>query len=422
MFTEATSSSDAVNQPLSLALMISLLLHAYLLWQAFEFEPLEKKQREIINVSLAPKVKPKPQPVVQPKVKPKKTKLEPPKKPLKPKAPPKPPPRKLAAVDKPIPKPTTPPVAAPSPIAVPQAVQAPAVKAETTKAEPEWAMKARELVDTSLPVIDDEIAEPYQTVNSVYDVYADSSNQRTRATFGTAKIDYQRDGDLYQLSSEVHATGIMGMFLDDLIQRSRGKVLADGLQPDYFLYQYDKKKQEAFFDWPARQLMLKSRKGDQTKPLAKGTQDLLSFFFQFMFVSPLEQTGMTIANGKTVRRYQYQFMGEVKVKTGAGVFDTIYILRDDPVRNEQLGLWLAKDYQYLPVKIKKNKPNKNKTYELLIRHLYTDQGEARGDSSPEAIAQAKQEAVPMESTTRSKQQNTAPSSVVSPSFNPLIQR
>lgn len=405
--------AGAIRSRLFLALLVSALLHAYFLYQSLDQKTVKQPKPDAMTVALAPKVVPA-QPVPEPAPpKPKPVKAKPKLKPPKPKTQVTPPPVALS----------TPEVIVTEAV-VPEAkvvnVPTPPVAEISKPAEPAWALKKTEPVDTSLPDLQETKAAPYLRVNSLYNVYADAANQQqSRAVLGKATMVYQRDHNTYQLHSEVRPSGIMRLFLDDLIQQSRGTVTPGGLQPDYFLYQYDEKKYEVNFDWATQKLKLHSHKGDKTTAMQAGTQDLLSFMFQFMFTSPLDHTGMMVTNGKGVREYQYQFLGEKLVETELGVFNTVHIVRDDAVKNEQLSLWLAVDYQYLPVKIKKTKPNKNKNYELVIRKLQTDQGQILGDQSGNASAQAKAVGSQNDQAQTKPEPNTQTSTQP---FNPLIQR
>ncbi len=404
--------AGAIRSRLLLALLISALLHACLLYQSLDHKSVKQPKPDVITVTLAPKVapvQPLPEPI-PPKPKPAKAKPK-----LKPQT-------QKPKVISPQVAPLTPAV----PVAVVPAtkiVKVPPIEPDAEMpepVEPAWTQKKAEPIDTSLPDVQETEVAPYLKVNSLYNVYADTAaQQQSRAVLGKATMVYQRDHNTYQLSSEVRPSGIMRLFLDDLIQQSSGTVTTKGLQPDYFLYEYDEKKYEVNFDWAEQQLKLHTHKGDKTAAMQVGTQDLLSFMFQFMFTSPLANTEMMVTNGKGVRKYQYQFMGEKLVETALGVFNTMHIVRDDAVKNEQLSLWLAVDYQYLPVKIKKTKTNKNKNYELVILKLQTDQGEVVGEQASNVSVQSTKADLQNDQV-QIKPEPTSPTKAQP--FNPLIQR
>jgi hypothetical protein len=105
--------------------------------------------------------------------------------------------------------------------------------------------------------------------------------------------------------------------------------------------------------------------------LPEGTQDLLSFMYQFMFVAPLQNMQISVTNGKKLGIYDYSFEGEEMVQTRIGNLNTFHILRRSAEGDDKTELWLALDYQHVPVKIRKTE-KEGKVYELLITSLKTE--------------------------------------------------
>jgi Protein of unknown function (DUF3108) len=164
----------------------------------------------------------------------------------------------------------------------------------------------------------------------------------------------QPDGS-YVLKSEVEAKGLASLFLGKLKQQSDGIVTEHGLKPSHYLYQYGKdedKAQHASFDWQANTLTMQNGKKIKIAPLAEGTQDFLSFMYQFMFVPPLEEMQLTIANGKKLGTYDYGFEGEETLSTKIGELRTVHIFRSRADSDEKTEFWLALDYYNLPVKVR----------------------------------------------------------------------
>lgn len=175
---------------------------------------------------------------------------------------------------------------------------------------------------------------------------------------GVTHISYRAQADgSYVINSVSEAQGLLSLFLSDkLVQRSEGRITENGLQPSRFLYQFGdkaRKKQLALFDWQAGQLTLQTGKGTKTEPLPAGTQDLLSFMYQFMFVPPLAQMQLSVTNGKSLSAYTYSFEGEEQLSTRMGDIKTLHILKKGDDGEEKTELWLAVDYHYLPVKMRK---------------------------------------------------------------------
>jgi len=175
-------------------------------------------------------------------------------------------------------------------------------------------------------------------------------------TKGVMRNSYQvlPDGS-YVLKSEVEAKGLASLFLGKLKQQSEGTVTEHGLKPSSYFYQYgnnEDKAQRASFDWQAGELTMQNGKKIKTAPLVEGTQDFLSFMYQFMFVPPLEQMQLSIANGKKLGTYDYGFEGEETLSTKMGELRTVHIFRSRGDSDEKTELWLALDYHSLPVKVR----------------------------------------------------------------------
>jgi hypothetical protein len=174
---------------------------------------------------------------------------------------------------------------------------------------------------------------------------------------GKATIIYNLvENTQYQISWLTEGKGIMALLFPELLQTSEGKLTKFGLQPSHYLYQFGKKADKtrsASFDWQAKKVNLQTAKGVKTEDLPDGTQDLLSFMYQFMYVAPLQQMQLPIVNGKKLSIYDYSFEGEEQVNSPLGELKTLHILHSGSNQEEKTELWLAIDYQYAPVKIRK---------------------------------------------------------------------
>ncbi|MDP3210024.1 DUF3108 domain-containing protein [Methylotenera sp.] len=168
----------------------------------------------------------------------------------------------------------------------------------------------------------------------------------------------QRNGT-YQLTSVTDAKGIASLFLKRLEQRSEGNVDEKGLKPNYYAYEYggnSEKNQYANLLWSDGVIEMTSKKGKKSEPLPEGTQDFLSFMYQFMFTPPLNSMQITMTNGKYLRTYTYSFEGEETVATKLGDLKTLHLLKSGD-NLEKTEIWLALDYQNIPVKVRKTEKN-----------------------------------------------------------------
>jgi hypothetical protein len=211
----------------------------------------------------------------------------------------------------------------------------------------------------------------YQYIETEFDV----STQIDGRTEGKAKITYNLvENSQYQISWLTEGTGIMALLFPELLQTSEGKLTKSGLQPNHYLYQYGKKADKtrsASFDWQTKKVILQTAKGVKTEDLPDGTQDLLSFMYQFMYVAPLQHMQLAIVNGKKLSIYDYSFEGEEQVNSSLGELRTLHILHSGSREEEKTELWLAIDYQYAPVKIRKIESN-GSVVEMLATRITTN--------------------------------------------------
>jgi len=175
---------------------------------------------------------------------------------------------------------------------------------------------------------------------------------------GRAHYRYQAEPDgRYILRSEIEAVGLASIaFAGKRIETSVGKITDQGLQPE--AYRLDittkpEKLQAANFDWVNHKLTLKTSKSEIVEELLEGTQDFLSFMYQFMFVPPLERMEWPLTNGKMVRVYNYQFISEEVIATKFGQINTYHIAKSSGDAEEKTDVWLAEDYRFIPIKILK---------------------------------------------------------------------
>jgi hypothetical protein len=170
---------------------------------------------------------------------------------------------------------------------------------------------------------------------------------------GSLTIHYSIDGNTYQINYHANATGFTSLiYSDGLIQKSQGIIKEDGLRPDYYLYQYGKKKHnEAFFDWQNKQLRVLKNKEEKFFDLIEGAQDQLSIFFQFMFLNPLEKMQIPITNAKLFKTYDYHYVNEGELATAIGNIKFLHIAKFNYEEPDRIDAWLAKDYGFLPIKI-----------------------------------------------------------------------
>lgn len=254
---------------------------------------------------------------------------------------------------------------------------APTDSSQVASAEPDAA--AQQVAETSPPEATSELPElpaDMPKAPSYVDMEYALSRGGDSGNIGNVHVTYnkERDGS-YQLRSESKAQGLATLFVSGtLVQTSNGVVNEHGLQPTHFAYEFgsrEDKRQYADFDWAAGQLTMRSAKGDKTEALPAGTQDQLSFMYQYMFVPPLVHMQLAVTNGKKLSHYSYTFEGEETVSTKLGELHTLHIAKSSGAGEEKTELWLATDHHYLPIKIRKTEKD-GKLYEQIVTRLSTE--------------------------------------------------
>lgn len=167
----------------------------------------------------------------------------------------------------------------------------------------------------------------------------------------------RKDDDTYAISSVSRSEGILKLVYDETItMQSSGRVVDKGLQPLRFEERRardSKRDVEATFDWDRNQLESHFRGETTTLPLPRETQDRLSMMYQFTYLKP--RTGsfvFAMSNGRKVERYMYRLVGEVRIATPLGEFDTFHLERvTDTPRDSRAEVWLAKERDNFPVRV-----------------------------------------------------------------------
>jgi len=203
-----------------------------------------------------------------------------------------------------------------------------------------------------------------QYIETEFDVFQGGS----KSIVGSARITFNIDkSGYYSIKSTIEAQGITALFFQNLVQESQGLVTENGLKPSYYSYRYgNKKSQTANFHWDDGTLTMRTEKGEKTEKLEAGTQDLLSFMYQFMFTAPLESNAINMTNGKTLRNYNYRFEGEEIIYSKLGALNAIHLIKASANSEEKTELWLATDYKNLPIKIRKTEKNGSVIEQVII--------------------------------------------------------
>lgn len=186
---------------------------------------------------------------------------------------------------------------------------------------------------------------------------------------GKQSLLWVNEGERYTLSSVAEASGLAGIFYRGrFVQVSRGRLTAQGLQPEEFWDQRADKRSSARFD--AQQLtLLPARGAPRHFSYSTPPQDALSLFFQLALDAPAApaQLGYTVFNGKKLREYRYASRGEVVLETALGPLRTLHLERVGEA-DGRFEAWLAIERHYLPVRLLRQDEEGN-TIELQIQNI-----------------------------------------------------
>lgn len=185
----------------------------------------------------------------------------------------------------------------------------------------------------SLAVSGPAAAAPPQRVEIVYEI------ARNGLVVAQAQERLEHDGRSYRLSETLSGKGIFSK-RGDSTRSSQGAVAADGLRPQKFEHKRSGRETlHAEFDPAAK-----------TPTLQR--QDGLSFIWSFAFAPPKKTVKVTVADGKDATTYAYQVAGRERVKTPAGEFNALKLVkrRDNP-QDKVTEIWLATDRRYVPVRV-----------------------------------------------------------------------
>ena len=177
------------------------------------------------------------------------------------------------------------------------------------------------------------LAAPPQRVEIVYEL------ARNNLVLAAVTQRLEHDGKTYRLSETWKGKGALGR-RGEANRSSEGAVAADGLRPQKFEDQRSgRDTQRAEFDPAAKTATLQR-------------QDRLSFIWTFAFSPPKGPVKVKVTDGKGSTDYVYEPAGRERVKTPAGEFNALKLVkRRDKPEDRVTEIWLAAERNYIPVRL-----------------------------------------------------------------------
>jgi hypothetical protein len=182
-------------------------------------------------------------------------------------------------------------------------------------------------------------------------------------------------GDRYKLTAIRQTTGLSNLLnYDRLIQTSSGKLEEDGLHPEIFKQTTqpndEAQELESIFDWVNKSARFSN--GHKTA-LTGDTQDSLSFMYQFsqltLFPLHREFFTMSISDGSQLNPIRIEINGLVDTTTPLGKMRTLHLRKMHPKGEAYFELWLALEYHLLPVKLRQFDGSNFLTEEVVVSDI-----------------------------------------------------
>jgi hypothetical protein len=180
-------------------------------------------------------------------------------------------------------------------------------------------------------------------------------------TIGRATESFVRRGETYSIRSETRSDGALKAFLDDQYTvESNGRVGKEGLKPLVYTERRakdNKRDLKSTFDYDTSVMHTVLREEPSDYWFPPGTQDRISVMYQFMHMKELGDTLLIpMADRRKVVNYTYRLVGQERITTPAGQFDTRHYQRvntnpNKDARETRVDVWLAKDRFNFPVQV-----------------------------------------------------------------------
>jgi uncharacterized protein DUF3108 len=164
----------------------------------------------------------------------------------------------------------------------------------------------------------------------------------------------QHDARTYLVESQARGKGVFAMIKRGEVRRSsRGEVTPGGLRPLEFKDQRgDRDPEFARFDWGARLVTHEREGGKQTSTIGEGSEDRLSFMWNFAFAPPKGEVSAQVVDGRGTTHFRYALAGRQTLKTQAGEMDCLHLVKlKDKGDERDTEIWLAVQRSYIPVRL-----------------------------------------------------------------------
>lgn len=142
------------------------------------------------------------------------------------------------------------------------------------------------------------------------------------------------------------------------------------------------KQIELDFDWQQKQVMGTDREQSIHLPLNRGMLDKSTYQLALQRDVAAGKTSMSyqVVDGDEIDTFDFRVLGEERVRTKAGLIDAIKVerVRDPTKSNRKTVLWLAKDWNYLLVRLHQVEKD-GKEYQIMLKSGEVNGREVQGE-------------------------------------------
>ena len=164
-------------------------------------------------------------------------------------------------------------------------------------------------------------------------------------------------GGRYVSTSRTEPAGAFSLISNETrVERSEWIYAEDWLQPLAYHYERTGRKAREIgitFDWEANIAIHESPKGAWKLPVPPGAMDKFNYILALMrdLSRGERRFEYTIADGGRLRRYMLTGVGEERIETALGTFDTVVVRRERENGKRETTFWCASELGFFPVKI-----------------------------------------------------------------------
>ena len=169
---------------------------------------------------------------------------------------------------------------------------------------------------------------------------------------------WEAAGNSYKLDSLSETVGLARLTrFGPRIYHSAGVINERGLQPWSFTSKVvvsgKADDSAAQFDWDKNTLQFGRAADQKNTPLPAGAQDLLSFMYQLSLAPPPRgRVQIPVTTGVRFENYELDVLDEETIETPLGNIRALPVKQVRRAGSETIEVWLAVEYQYLPVRIR----------------------------------------------------------------------